>query len=244
MELVERHDLGKINFLNDMDFNTFKQFVTGKNDVEKKTKFDILKTFCNNNIKARGEIRRLYSYTHNTPLEVGGRLYCGSSIQGLQKDFRGFLLNGITTDIDMKNAHPVILKYICSLHNIHCPNLSYYIENRDIILTEFGENGKTDFLKAVNDDQINRKVQHPFFKDFDKECKRIQKELTVLECYKHIVDSVPTTRLYNWLGSAINRILCVFENKILQNVVSVMYSKRIEICALMFDGLMIYGDYI
>jgi len=243
MELVERHDLGKINFLNDMDFNTFKQFVTGKNDVEKKTKFDILKTFCNNNIKARGEIRRLYSYTHNTPLEVGGRLYCGSSIQGLQKDFRGFLLNGITTDIDMKNAHPVILKYICSLHNIHCPNLSYYIENRDIILTEFGENGKTDFLKAVNDDQINRKVQHPFFKDFDKECKRIQKELTVLECYKHIVDSVPTTRLYNWLGSAINRILCVFENKILQNVVSVMYSKRIEICALMFDGLMIYGNY-
>tara|TARA_R110000868_G_scaffold219194_3_gene470029 strand:- start:81 stop:2276 length:2196 start_codon:yes stop_codon:yes gene_type:complete len=243
MELVERHNLDRINFLNDMDFDTFKQFVKGKNNEEKKTKFDILKSFCNNNIKARGEIRRLYSYTHNTPLEVGGRLYCGSSVQGLQKDFRGFLLNGITTDIDMKNAHPVILKYICSLHNIHCPNLSYYIENRDTILTEFGENGKTDFLKAVNDDKINRKVQHTFFKDFDKECKKIQKEVTALECYKNIVESVPSTRIYNWLGSAINRILCVYENNILQEVISVIYSKNIEMCALMFDGLMIYGNH-
>ena len=123
MELVERLTLDKINFLNDMDFNTFKQFKTGKNDEEKKTKFNILKSFCQTNIKTRGETKRIYSYTHNTPLEVGGRLYCGNSIQGLQKDFRGFLLNGITTDIDMKNAHPVILKYICSLHNILCPYL-------------------------------------------------------------------------------------------------------------------------
>ena len=243
MELVERLTLDKINFLNDMDFNTFKQFKTGKNDEEKKTKFNILKSFCQTNIKTRGETKRIYSYTHNTPLEVGGRLYCGNSIQGLQKDFRGFLLNGITTDIDMKNAHPVILKYICSLHNILCPNLSYYIENRDTILIEFGDDGKTNFLKAVNDDKLNRKVKHSFFKDFDKECKKLQKEITALECYKNIVNSVPTTRMYNWLGSAINRILCVYENKILQEVISVINSKQIEVCSLMFDGLMIYGSH-
>ena len=243
MELVERLTLDKINFLNDMDFNTFKQFKTGKNDEEKKTKFNILKSFCQTNIKTRGETKRIYSYTHNTPLEVGGRLYCGNSIQGLQKDFRGFLLNGITTDIDMKNAHPVILKYICSLHNILCPNLSYYIENRDTILIEFGDDGKTNFLKAVNDDKLNRKVKHSFFKDFDKECKKLQKEITALECYKNIVNSVPTTRMYNWLGSAINRILCVYENKILQEVISVINSKQIEVCSLMFDGLMIYGNH-
>ena len=243
MELVERLTLDKINFLNDMDFETFKQFKTGKSDAEKKTKFNILKSFCQTNIKTRGETKRIYAYTQTTPLEVGGRLYCGNSIQGLQKDFRGFLLNGITTDIDMRNAHPAILKYICYLNNIHCPNLSYYIENRDTILLEFEEDGKTNFLKAVNDDKINRKVQHKFFKDFDKECKQIQKEVTSLECYKHIVNSVPSTRMYNWLGSAINRVLCVYENKILQEVISVINSKRIEICSLMFDGLMIYGNH-
>ena len=33
MELVERLTLDKINFLNDMDFETFKQFKTGKSDA-------------------------------------------------------------------------------------------------------------------------------------------------------------------------------------------------------------------
>ena len=83
MELVERLTLDKINFLNDMDFNTFKQFKTGKNDKEKKTKFNILKSFFQTNIKTRGETKRIYSYTEKTPLDVGGRLYCGNSIQGL-----------------------------------------------------------------------------------------------------------------------------------------------------------------
>ena len=36
MELVERLTLDKINFLNDMDFNTFKQFKTGKMTKKRK----------------------------------------------------------------------------------------------------------------------------------------------------------------------------------------------------------------
>ena len=202
-----------------------------------------MKSFCQTNIKTRGETKRIYSYTQTTPLEVGGRLYCGNSIQGLQKDFRGLLLRNITTDIDMKNAHPVILKYICKLNEIPCPNLSWYVDNREKVLEEFGDDGKTAFLKAVNDDKLNKKIKNPFFKDFDKECKTIQKQISELECYKHIVASVPSVRTYNWLGSAINRILCVFENKILQEVISVCNKNQIEICALMFDGLMMYGNH-
>lgn len=244
MELTERIPLQRIHFLNDMDFKTFKIYTsTCKNDDERKIKFDMMKSFCQTNIKTRGETKRIYSYTQTTPLEVGGRLYSGNSVQSLQKDFRGFLLRDITTDIDMKNAHPVILKYICKLHNIPCPNLSWYVDNREKVLEEFGSEGKTEFLKAVNDDKINRKIKHQFFKDFDKECKVLQKKITELSCYKHIVDSVPSTRIYNWLGSAINRILCVFENKIIQEVLSICNKKQIEMCAFMFDGCMPYGDY-
>jgi hypothetical protein len=58
-----------------------------------------------------------------------------------------------------------------------------------------------------------------------------------------IVDTVPVVRTQNFLGSAINRVLCVLENKILQKVISVCNSKQIEICALMFDGLMMYGNH-
>jgi len=244
MELTERLPLREINFLNEMDLKTFKQYSSNcKNEEERKQKFEMMKSFCYSNIKTRGEIKRVYSYTQTTPLEVGGRLYCGNSIQGLPKDIRGILLRDISTDIDMKNAHPVILKYICHLNEIACPNLSWYIDHRDEVLTNFGSDGKTAFLKAVNDDKLNKKISDPFFKDFDKECKRIQKEVTALECYKHIADSVPPVRTYNWLGSAINRILCVSENKILQKVISVCNANQVEVCALMFDGLMMYGDH-
>jgi hypothetical protein len=244
MELVERLPLREMNFLNQMDYKTFKNFSKNcKNEDERKQKFSLMKDYCYANIKTRGEVKRVYSYTQTTPLIVGGRLYCGNSIQGLPKDIRGLLLRGITTDIDMKNAHPVILKYICDKNKILCPYLTYYIRNRDTILQDFGADGKTAFLKAVNDDKLNKKITNDFFKKFDKECKELQKAVTELECYKHITDSVPVVRTYNWLGSAINRILCVYENKILQKVISVCNSKQIEICALMFDGLMMYGDY-
>lgn len=244
MELFERLPLREINFLNQMDLKTFKHYSTNcKNEDERKQKFDLMKSFCLANIKTRGEVRRIYSYTQTTPLIVGGRLYCGNSIQGLPKDIRGLLLRGITTDIDMKNAHPVILKYICDKNKILCPYLTYYIRNREAVLQDFGADGKTAFLKAVNDDKLNRKITNDFFKNFDKECKQLQKAVTELECYKHIVDSVPIVRTYNWLGSAINRILCVYENKILQKVISICNSKQIEICSLMFDGLMMYGNY-
>jgi hypothetical protein len=244
MELIERLPLREINFLNEMDFKIFKQYPsTCTNDKERIVNYEKMKSFCYSNIKTRGEIKRIYSYTQITPLDVGGRLYCGNSIQSLPKDIRGLILRNCATDIDMKNAAPVILKYICQLNGIACPNLSWYVDHRDEVLTNFGSDGKTAFLKAVNNDQLNKKISDPFFKDFDKECKRIQKEVTALQCYKHIADSVPPVRTYNWLGSAINRILCVFENLILQKVISVCNSKQIEICALIFDGLMMYGNH-
>lgn len=245
MELVERLPLLKIQFLKEISFKEFKKYCSSsmKNEDERKKQYNILQGFCKANIKSRGEMTRIYSFTQKTPLLVGGRLYCGNSIQGIGKQFRGFLCDEITTDIDMKNAHPSIALYLCKLHGIACPNLSYYIENRDEILKQFGSDGKELFLKALNDDQLNKKEKNKFFKDFDKECKTIQQELTKVEDYKHIVDSVPETKLYNWLGSAFNRIMCVFENKILHSLISILNSKQIEICCLAFDGLLMYGNY-
>ena len=247
MELTERIPLEKIHYLNSLSFKQYKELglckSSCKNEEERIKQFNIMKSFCQTNIKTRGETKRIYSYTEKTPLEVGGRLYCGNSIQGLSKKLRGFLLCNTTSDIDMKNAHPVILQYLCKLHRIDCLYLTKYIEERDQILDKLGCDYKTEFLKAVNSDKTNKKIKDKFFKLFDSECKQIQKEITSLECYKHIIDTVPDEKQYNWLGSAINRILCVFENKIIQEVVSVLNSKQINICAMMFDGVMCYGNY-
>jgi hypothetical protein len=246
MELIERVDLTKIHFLNQMTFVEFKKYCSKKlkNEDERKKNFENMKRHCEGFIKSRGEMRRLYAYSLTTLLEAGGRLYCGYSIQGLQSKFRGFLMNH-TTDIDMKNAHPVILKYICSLHNIQCPNLEYYIANREVILSEFEDRaeGKKAFLQAVNDNKPNRKITNKCFKNFEKEMRDLQRLITSIPEYLNIKSSVPEHKKHNWDGSAINRILCMYENKILQACISAINQKNIEIAVLMFDGLMVYGNF-
>lgn len=243
MELSERPTLRNVHYLNEMDFKTFKLYTSDKNDTDRKIKFDKMKAYCSIMINADGIDNKLYTFAQNIPDNVGGRLYCGKSVQGLPKDIRGLLFRDCTTDIDMKNAHPVILKYICKLHSVACPNLSWYIDHRDQILNEMGKDGKELFLKAVNDDKLNKKVSNKFFKDFDKECKLLQEQITNLDCYAHIIDTVPEEKTYNKIGSGLNRILCVYENKILQEVFNICNVNNLESAAFMFDGLMVYGNH-
>lgn len=240
MELIERIPLEKIKRLSKISYTVFKQY-TGKCKTEKERKeyFEKFKSYCSGVIKMKGISKRIYHYTDKSALDAG-RLFSGSSIQGIAGDFRGYLMNGITTDLDMKNCHPVILEYICKLHKFDCPILSYYNNNRAEILTRIE---KTDILKAVNSDKINKSTSDEFLRSLDKECKVLQAKITALPEYQYIVRNVPETKLYNWMGSAINRILCVFENQILQVIVKHLTRKGIEICTLMFDGCLIYGNY-
>lgn len=142
----------------------------------------------------------------------------------------------------MANAHPVILRYLCRKHNIQHDKLDFYITHRDDVLLQFPDRdtGKTLFLKATNNDKINKTEKNKVFKDYDKQMKDIQKILTKLTVYEEIVKDVPENKLFNWHGSAMNRILCFYENKILQVILNKLNEKDIEICAPMFDGCMPY----
>lgn len=250
MEFVERIPLKKLHYLLTLKFSEYKTYdkSSSKNDDERKKNYEKMRRFCESFIKANGEIKRLYKFTGSNNWgennEGSGRLFAdGNGIQGLPKKIRGFLLNETTTDIDMVNAHPTILRYLCRIHNISHIQLNMYIEKRDEILAQFQdrETGKTLFLKATNDENLNKKEKNPVFKAYDKEMKEIQKILTKLTCYKDIVVDVPENKIYNWYGSAINRILCFFENKILQVILNELNKMSIEICSPMFDGCMIYG---
>lgn len=245
MELIERIPIERISYLKSLKFAQFKALLRKncKNDDERMKLFNAVQKYCDTMLKTRGECKRIYSYTENLP--KSGRLYSGNSLQTLKKEFRGFLCSGFTTDIDMKNAHPTILLYLCKKHKIHCAELEYYCNNRENVLSQFPDRdaAKDLFLTALNCDTHNTKERSDVFKKFDKECKQIQKQLTQIPEYHEIVSSVPVDRTYNWVGSAINRIMCVYENIILQNVIHILNENNIEICELAFDGLLMYGDY-
>lgn len=247
MELIERIPIKPIKWLSQLSYTEFVDKCIKKNKkitkTECKMKYSILTQFCNTNLKNNCITKRTYSYTSETL----GRLYSGGSLQGLPSTIRGLLMrDGVGTDIDMCNAHPVILQYICKINNIQCPELEYYIQNREECIMKFESRdiGKIEYLSAINKDTLNRTKGLPNkYKKYDTEIKCIQKKLIGLKRYSEFIDSVPENKTFNKTGSAVNRILCYYENIILQHVIHIINKKSIEIAILMFDGLMIYGDY-
>ena len=83
-----------------------------------------------------------------------GRLFPNDNL-GLQS-FRFDIRNPLTKknywDIDMENAHYCIAERWCDKYDISCPNLSYYINNRDECLklvSDSRKKAKTEFLKIL-----------------------------------------------------------------------------------------------
>lgn len=246
MEFVEHIELKRIAFLKTFTLATIKTLCPHlKNDTERHRQLDLLKSFCETNIKTSGTTKRIYKYSDDTVPSFGGRLYSSNGVQSLPKKIRGFLMKH-TTDIDMKNAHPVILKYLCKRHNIRCPMLTEYVDKRDEILDSLDvnrEEAKELYLKALNDNKLNPKCKNKAFKSFDAEMKTIQNAFFGMDDYEEIRNSVPASKKHNWQGSTLNRIICAMENNILQCIIHAVNTRGVGIESLMFDGLMVAGDF-
>lgn len=242
--LTEQLLLRELKYLSTIDYERYgkKDY---KNENERKKHYETMKMFCNNAIKNKGITEHEYRFSKDTPDHSGGRIFSKNGIQGMPKKIRGFLMKH-TTDIDMKNAHPTILFYLCKLHQIKCPSLDFFIRNREELIGNGvdREVRKNNYLKALNDDKINYKITEPFFRNFDKEMKDIQKIICNLPDYQNILKNVPADKKErNLYGSCINRILCKYENLILRCCKNTLKEKNIEVAVNMFDGCMVYGDY-
>ena len=262
-ELIERIPMRPVMWLKTRTFEEFQsdyeaRLIREPQLSKKKTPvkelqiyYNNLQNLCNTLIKTRGVMKRTYKYSLTTPTEMGGRLFCGGSIQGLACEYRSLLMRDITTDIDMKNAHPVILKYICNKHTIPCPQLEYYIAHRDEILAKWTNKGigKIAYLENTNNDKYSGAVLNEApevnasLRLYANENKTIQKQLLSIPEYANIVNSIPDDKTWNRNGSAMNRILCYYENKILMHSCSVINEKNIEVATYMFDGLLVYGNH-
>ncbi len=243
--LNETIPLNRANYINEMTFAEFKKFCTRcENDYERQKLYNKVKTICNDTIIHNGSIVREYKFS--ATMGNYGRL-SSNGLQGVMREFRGFLMGENTTDLDQVNSHPVILSYLCHKHNIQCDALDEYNSNREGVLASFHPvsraDAKTELLKSINRDQHNKNNKNPFYKKWDKEIQRIQTELLQVPEYKVIFDTVPVDKEYNRNGSKISRILCHHENLILQVALDVLLEGGYEIATLMADGCMIYGNH-
>ena len=126
-------------------------------------------------------------------------------------------------DIDMVNAHPVILNYLCKKNNVDCNILKNYIENRELILSSFSEDRKSakeSFVSILNggfkDIYSHNKQTNNYLKLFENEIIRIQN-------YFYINDKRYLDIDFNYKGKNLSRIILDIENQILQVMINYFY---------------------
>ena len=246
---TEKPCLRALHFLKHISFNKFKTISAKKckNEEDRFQCFNKMKHYVKTALDNRGLLLCNYEYSPNTPRTLGGRLFSLNSIQLVACEIRGLLFKH-ATDIDISNCHPCLLLYLCKKNNIPCTYLQEYVENRDSVLSQISPDrgeAKHIILCAINDSDKNYKVNNnTFFRAFDNEMKNTQQIITAFPEYKPYRDAVPDDKIYNLVGSAINRILCGFENEILQHCIEMIQeTTKFEISTLMFDGLMLDGNY-
>tara|TARA_R110002096_G_C14625948_1_gene724449 strand:- start:811 stop:2922 length:2112 start_codon:yes stop_codon:yes gene_type:complete len=240
-EFTETINIDMAKYLYTLDKNQYKEFL---NKEDMAGTYQLIKTYLTKMINNKFSTVVQYKYITG---KTFGRKFAVRGIQNLPKIIRGALLNGKATDIDLVNAHPNILHYICIKHKIQCPNLFYYINNRNTILCSMVEEigvskdqAKEEFIKSINDCKCIR-TSFQFLKDYDREMKKIQQKLMEITEYSFI-HPYTDKKERNIPGSFINNVMCYYEDLIIQDTTDYITSRNIEILGLFFDGLMIYGE--
>ncbi len=237
MEFIESAPLRKLAYLTSITFDEYKAYCNSsdKKITEKKESYDKMLNYCKEMLMFNGSIVRKYEKKDI------GRTYGKGACWSLSSKVRSFLFGDNTTDLDMKNAQPTILLWLLKQYNLPHKELEFYCKNRDYILSK----GKKDVIKksyiiciTSNKETTSRDKA---IIAFDKEMKDSINKLITIRDFNYITETINDKE--NKYGSTISAILNTYENKILQKVIEFCQSKNIDICALIFDGLLVYGNH-
>ena len=159
-----------------------------------------------------------------------GRLYAmkpNFGVQGLQSRISSLLVKKCVRDIDMKNAHPTLLVYLCKQHDVDCPYLEAYVNNRAKICEKHGLE-KRQIMVAINKDKPF-KTTSTWFRNF-------QTEMVDIRAWfyenRNLFEGIAFKE--NPQGGDLNRLLCMMENKVLQVALGKIGVNNVH--TLKFDG--------
>ena len=133
--LIERIDKIKLNYMiahHEKYIDPLKTLDHGGNRVDGYAQLTMMIQF-HDSLDKNGEMEVSYRqkgshgrYQSTVPL----------SLQNLSRKIRHTVCDEYLYDIDMKNAHPVLLSDYCAKNDIDAQWLDYYIQNRDKCLKE------------------------------------------------------------------------------------------------------------
>ena len=224
---------------------------SAKEAVDEKT----IRTIVNDYYSAKQKTNKVnYKYANG---KKSGRMFsCGYSLQNISKKIRGCISRGIYIDIDMANAHIVILKHFCDREGIVTPNLDKYINDREPLLAELMSGlgierdlAKTIPLSVINGGSGSVSVNNSLLQYEADWLTGLRNEM--LEAFKlfkstprgkRVYDKVKKAKDWNIEGSTMNVMFCEEENKLLVCLYKYLQSVDVVTGSFIFDGLMIRAD--
>lgn len=243
MTLVEKFDKHKLKYLLDNKEKFMKQLETDYDPFSKPEEYL--------NISENGEIKVKYS---KSSIDGMGRLFASKSLslQNFKCKIRHTIASDYYDDIDMVNAHPVILQHLCKKNNLEHTQLTTYIEKRDECIKDVCEKNKNCdrgvvkkcVLSLINGGDTAYKViknKTIWLTSFKNEIEFIKEELA--KKYQSFFNRVEKYKNSNsnYKDSALNIMFCDIEHKILMSMVRFFRKKKImkDTAVLCFDGVMI-----
>ena len=179
--------------------------------------------------------------------DLFGRLYPkrergGStpSLQGLKRDVRKALAHDQYTDVDMVNAHPVILSQLFLKLGLACPALERYVAEREAVLAETGlgrDEAKQAFITLMYGGE--RKDPTPFMAEFREEFLTNATAVLASEAYARYRTLAEAKKPANVLGCGISFVAQDLERQLVCCAIQTLQSKGYEVGTIIHDGFLV-----
>lgn len=188
----------------------------------------------------KGSVRVEYKLARSQVGKLGyGRLYgTRGSLETLEREIRGTLCEEFYHDIDMKNAHPVILHQFAKMNfNKDLIEVEKYCDNRDDFLKKISANrdeAKTAFLKVM----YGGKCDYQFLAGYEKEVSTFAKYLAHRDQYEELVAHLKKQDK-NLYASLLSLILQTEERKIMLAMKKSLEKMGWSVDVLAYDGVMV-----
>jgi hypothetical protein len=173
------------------------------------------------------------------------------SLQSLPREIRHTIAKDYYLDADMKNAHPVILQWLCRKHELPCPALDAYIADREQYMAQVQQDGQ--FVGRDKAKQIYLALTNGGKRDYaeisEPSPHMIQYKAEMIVLHREFAEKYPDefkgfheareaeNRMFNIEAGFMNTLLCDTENTLLMAMWE--YFGKPADAVFCFDGIML-----
>jgi hypothetical protein len=176
----------------------------------------------------------------------------GNSMQNCKSKLRATLCRDLYKDLDIENCGPTILEQECQKHEIDCPLLSNYVQDREDMLSDFKlldrSQAKNVMIRVMNggsirEDERAQVSDVQWLPKFIEQLRKIRKRLAL----EYGQEYPETTKRFpadtpNRDSKVVSAVLLSRENKALEQYHHFFKTNGIienDECVLIFDGIMV-----